>query len=62
MSVNNKRRLVVHGQVAPGYEPVRNLFTQNVTTLEEDNAQLCIYVRGKCVVDLWASKIGRAHV
>lgn len=40
------------GAVAPGYEPVRRALD---VFLEEDpafSAQLCVYVRGECVIDL----------
>ena len=45
----------VKGEVAPGFESVRELFAKNMRTLAEENAQLCVYHRGKKVVDLWAS-------
>ena len=45
----------VAGEVAPGFESLKVLFTQQMRTLAEENAQLCVYHRGKKVVDLWAS-------
>ncbi|TDG13371.1 class A beta-lactamase-related serine hydrolase [Seongchinamella unica] len=48
----------VKGDVAPGFESVKALFTQQMCTLAEQNAQLCVYHRGKKVVDLWASATG----
>ena len=45
----------VKGEVAPGFESVRELFAKNMRTLAEENAQLCVYHHGKKVVDLWAS-------
>ncbi len=45
----------IHGEVAAGFEPVKNLFARNMSTMAEDNAQLCVYVGGEKVVDLWAS-------
>lgn len=45
----------VKGDVAPGFESVKELFTRQMNTLAEENAQLCVYHRGKKVVDLWAS-------
>ncbi len=47
----------IAGQVAPGYEPVKQLFEHNMRTLTERNTQLCVYVEQECVVDLWASAI-----
>ncbi len=48
----------VKGDVAPGFESVKALFTRQMRTLAEENAQLCVYHRGKKVVDLWASATG----
>lgn len=46
---------VVQGSVAPGYESVGELFRENIRSGKERNAQLCVYVEGECVVDLWGS-------
>ena len=51
-------RIQVKGDVAPGFESVKELFTRQMRTLAEENAQLCVYHRGKRVVDLWASATG----
>jgi CubicO group peptidase (beta-lactamase class C family) len=48
----------VKGDVAHGFESVKQLFTQQMLTLAEENVQLCVYHRGKKVVDLWASATG----
>lgn len=50
----------VHGEVAPGFESVKALFTHNMQTQRENGAQLCAYVGNQKVVDLWASKTGDA--
>jgi len=44
-----------NGTVAPGFEPVRQLYEQQMRTMAEENTQLCVYYRGEKVVDLWAS-------
>lgn len=46
----------VAGTVAPGFEGVRNAFSANFRRSGEDReigAALAVYVRGRCVVDLW---------
>ena len=48
----------VEGTVAPGFESVREKFEQDMATLLEKNAQLCVYVGGEKVVDLWGSAAG----
>ena len=45
----------IQGNVAPGFEPVRQLYEHNMNTSAEENTQLCVYYQGKQVVDLWAS-------
>lgn len=51
-------KFFVQGTVEPGFEPVKALFTQNIQNGVEANAQLCVYHRGKKVVDLWGSAHG----
>jgi CubicO group peptidase (beta-lactamase class C family) len=45
----------VHGTVAPGFEAVRERFEHDMRTMAEEHSQLCVYVKGERVVDLWAS-------
>ena len=56
--MSRKSALRVEGEVAPGFESVRELYVRNMETLAERNTQLCVYHRGEKVVDLWASAIG----
>ena len=51
-----KKKIIIHGNVAPGFEPLKDLFRSEMRTKAEENAQLCIYYQGQLVVDLWASK------
>ncbi|PZH13141.1 EstA family serine hydrolase [Streptomyces sp. NTH33] len=45
----------IHGTVADGYEPVREEFAAFVMSQQPDyEGQLCAYVHGRPVVDLWA--------
>jgi len=50
----------IEGQVAPGFERVRDLYAHNMATLKERNTQLCVYHRGDKVVDLWGTQIDDA--
>ena len=43
----------VHGEVAPGYEPVRDAFAANFDHHGDVGAAFTLYVRGDKVVDLW---------
>ncbi len=45
----------IEGTVAPGFEGVRDAFTNNFYKGLERNAQLCIYQHGEPVVDLWGT-------
>ncbi|UFR04666.1 beta-lactamase family protein [Streptomyces sp. Go40/10] len=49
------REITVQGAVAEGFEPVREEFAAFVAGEREDyEGQLCAYVHGRRVVDLWA--------
>jgi CubicO group peptidase (beta-lactamase class C family) len=52
-----RKPVQIQGKVAPGFESVRALYEHNMQTLEEKQTQLCIYVNGERVVDLWASAV-----
>ncbi|MEM7413465.1 MAG: serine hydrolase [Myxococcota bacterium] len=43
----------VQGDVAPGFESVKRLYARETETMAERNTQLCVYHRGRKVVDLW---------
>ena len=43
----------IHGFVSPGYEAVREAFTENFLQRREIGAACCVYHRGEKVVDLW---------
>jgi CubicO group peptidase (beta-lactamase class C family) len=46
-------RLLVHGFVAPEFEPVREAFVENFTERGELGGACCVYRAGEKVVDLW---------
>ncbi|GIU84506.1 MAG: esterase [Acidimicrobiales bacterium] len=41
------------GEVDAAFEPVREAFAENFSAGRETGAALCVYVDGRCVVDLW---------
>ncbi len=53
MSELTTDRLVIEGSVAPGFEPVREVFERNFTDDIEIGASFCAIVGGETVVDLW---------
>jgi len=53
MGRTNGKEFTIDGTVAPGYESVKEMFEENFKAGREDNAQLCVYVGDKLVVDLW---------
>ena len=55
MARRNRSKCEVHGTVAPGFEPVRRLYETGMNAMAEEHAQLCVYHRGRKVVDLWSS-------
>jgi CubicO group peptidase (beta-lactamase class C family) len=44
---------VVHGNVEPGFEPVRGEFARNFSERGELGAACAVYLQGRNVVDLW---------
>jgi CubicO group peptidase (beta-lactamase class C family) len=54
MPVTAPDRVVVHGYVGPGFETVREAFTENFARRKELGGACCAYRHGKKVVDLWA--------
>ena len=55
---------MIHGQVEPGFEPVRDAFAANFSEHGDVGAACSVYVDGRKVVDLWGgvadAKNGRA--
>ncbi|TNF22858.1 MAG: class A beta-lactamase-related serine hydrolase [Deltaproteobacteria bacterium] len=43
----------VHGEVAPGFERVATVFEENFRARGEVGASVCVFHRGRKVVDLW---------
>jgi CubicO group peptidase (beta-lactamase class C family) len=50
----------VHGTVAPGFGPVREVFARNFAERDEVGAACAVYLRGQPVVDLWGGLRDRA--
>ena len=53
MLVASSSRVTVEGQVAPGFEAVRQAFAENFVRRRELGGACCAYRRGEKVVDLW---------
>ncbi len=45
----------VDGQVAEGFESVGEAFVHHFRLGQDTNAQCCVYVGGKVVVDIWGT-------
>jgi CubicO group peptidase (beta-lactamase class C family) len=52
--------LRTEGHVSPGFEAVRNAFTENFTRRGELGGACCVYHRGEKVVDLWGGVRNKA--
>jgi CubicO group peptidase (beta-lactamase class C family) len=50
--LNDNNSSHVYGHTAQGWENIRTVFEQNLIDGLDIGASLCIYYRGKCVVDL----------
>jgi len=53
MKIHETSSFILEGHVSSGFEPVRDLFRKKYELGCEENSQLCVYVNGKKVVDLW---------
>lgn len=52
-ATGRSRAIEIHGFVSPGYNAVRDAFTENFTRRREIGAGCCVYHKGEKVVDLW---------
>ena len=52
--------LRTEGHVSPGFEAVRDAFTENFTRRGELGGACCVYHRGEKVVDLWGGVRNKA--
>ena len=55
MGQKSSKDFQINGTVKAGYEPVKDMFTDNFHKGREESAQLCVYMGEEKVVDLWAS-------
>jgi CubicO group peptidase (beta-lactamase class C family) len=51
-----ERDATVHGEIAPGFEPVREAFAANLAEGRDVGAGTCVYRDGRPVVDLWGGE------
>jgi len=54
----NSSQVQVNGTCEEKFQPVKEKLEQMLQKGKEDNVQLCVYVDGKCVVDLYGTAIG----
>ena len=54
----NPRNVLLSGYCDYRYIPVRNHLKNQLLKGEERNVQLCVYVNGKCVIDLYGTSTG----
>jgi len=58
--MQTSKSIRVDGHVSPGFEPVREAFTENFSRRHELGGACCIYHRGEKVVDLWGGVRNKA--
>ena len=51
-------KIQIGGFCEKQFEPVKKHFIKMLTKGKEENVQLCVYVDGNCVVDLYGTAIG----
>jgi len=52
---------IIEGTVVPGFEAVRDMFAQHFEDGCEDKAQVCAYVKGVKVVELWGEQVAKVE-
>lgn len=57
MAFTGRHRKKIQGYTAPGFESIQDLFEQQMNTITEKDAQLCVYHKGRKVIDLWACPV-----
>ena len=55
---SSSEKIKVEGVCEKQYEPVKEHLLEMLTKGKEENVQLCVYVNGKCVVDLYGTAVG----
>ena len=50
-------KIKIFGKYEKGYEAVKDGFIQNFLSGQELNASICVYVKEKCVVDMYGTSI-----
>ena len=55
---NSAQNVILEGHCEKQYEPVKEKLKSMLTNGLEENLQLCVFVKGKCVIDLYGSAIG----
>lgn len=58
--VEANKTVDIHGFVSPGYEAVRDAFTENFSRRREIGAACCVYHKSEKVVDLWGGVKNKA--
>jgi len=53
MKIHETSAFIIEGHVSAGYERVKDLFKKKYELGCEENSQLCVYVDGEKVIDLW---------
>lgn len=53
--LTKESNISIDGTCIKEFDPVRKKFCENFVNGKEENAQLCIYLGDRCVVDLWGS-------
>ena len=54
----NSSQVQVHGTCEEKFQPVKEQLEKLLSKGKEENVQLCVYVDGKCVVDLYGTAVG----
>ena len=55
--IYSEGNIQIFGSCENGYEPVKDAFIQNFVSGQEINSSICVYVKEKCVIDMYGTSI-----
>merc|ERR1711997_142944 len=58
---SSSEKIKVEGVCEKQYEPVKEHLLEMLTKGKEENVQLCVYVNGNCVVELYGTAVGDSN-
>ena len=59
--IYNRGKVQIYGNCEKEYESVKDAFVKNFISGQEVNSSICVYVKQKCVIDMYGTSIEDAN-